>query len=188
MPDLSSLLSLLKSPKVALAVFLFSVSLLFAPFENWRLTRPAFTTDYESFFVVIMFLSGSIVAVEVLSKAWAVAKRPYYVWKRKMWVKKTFFSLNLEELCVLWAMCQSGTRTIKGSSSNHILLSLREKGCLRLMSGLQSFGQLHHAMPEDIFQIVYEKGLDRIPDDFKNSGRFDDEVRGIVEAATDRWS
>ena len=56
------------------------------------------------------------------------------------------------------------------------------------MSGIQSANQLHHAMPDDIFQIVSQRGLDRMPDEFKNSARFDEEVRDIVLAATDRWS
>lgn len=44
MPDLSALLSPLKSPKTALAVFMFSAALLFAPFERLGLKRPDFTT------------------------------------------------------------------------------------------------------------------------------------------------
>lgn len=188
MPDLSALLAPLKSPKAALAVFLFSASLLFAPFDRLGITRPAFTTEYESFFVVILFLSAAILVVEILTKAWRLAMRPYYAMKRKQMVEEVFLSLNLEELCVLWAMTQSGMRTIKGASSNPLMLSLREKGCLRLMSGFQSFNQLHHSMPDDIFKIVAERGYDRMPDDFKKSVRFDDEVRNIVQAATDPWS
>lgn len=188
MPDLSALLGTLKSPKTALAVFLFSAALLFAPFDHLGLNRPAFTTEYESLFVIALFLSAAILAVEVLSKGWRLALRPYYARKRKKWVEETFLSLNLHELVVLWAMTQSGTKTIKGSSSNHLMLSLRQKGCLHLIPGFQSPSQLHHAMPDDVFNIVSERGFDRMPDDFKNSVRFDDEVRDIVEAATDRWS
>lgn len=188
MPDLSALLAPLKSPRTALAAFLFAASLLFAPFDWLGIKRPAFTTEYESFFVVILFLSAAILAVEILSTARRLAMRPYYARKRKQMVEETFLSLNLEELCVLWAMTQAGVRTIKGASSNPVMLSLREKGCLRLMSGLQSFNQLHHAMPDDIFKIVSERGYDRMPDDFKKSVRFEDEVRNILHAATDPWS
>jgi len=188
MPDLSALLSPLKSPKTALAVFLFSAALLYAPFDRIGLIRPAFTTEYESFIVVVLFLSAAILAVEILSVAWRVTKRPYYKWKRKRRVEEIFLSLNIEELCVLWAMTQSGTKTIKGSSSNSIMLSLREKGCLYLLSGIQAANQLHHAVPDDIFKVVSERGFARMPDDFKNSARFEDEVKNIVGAATDRWS
>lgn len=188
MPDLSALLSPLKSPKTAFAVFLFSAALLFAPFDLVGLERPAFTTEYESFIVVVLFLSAAILSVEILSAGWRLARRPYYTWKRKQRVDETFLSLNLEELCVLWAMTQSGTRTIKGSSSNYIMLSLRQKGCLHLVSGIQTANQLHHAMPDDIFRIVSEKGLERMPVEFKNSARFEDEVRNIIAAATDPWS
>lgn len=187
MPDLSALLSPLKSPKTALAVFMFSAALLFAPFDRLGLKRPDFTTEYESFFIVVLFLSAAILAVEVLSAVWKLALRPYYARKRKRWVTETFLSLNLEELCVLWAMTEAGMKTIKGSSSNPVMLSLRRKGCLHLMSGLQSANQLHHSMPDDIFKVVAELGYERIPDDFKNSGRFDDEVRNILQAATDPW-
>ncbi|EAV40524.1 hypothetical protein SIAM614_21592 [Stappia aggregata IAM 12614] len=185
MPDLSALLAPLKSPKAALAVFIFSAALLFAPFDRLGLTRPAFTTEYESFFVIILFLSAAILVVELLSKGWRLALRLYYARKRKKRVEETFLSLNLQELCVLWAMTRSGTKTIKGSFSNHLMLSLRQKGCLHLVSGLQSANQLHHAMPDDVFKIVSERGYDRMPDDFKNSVRFEDEVRNIVQAATD---
>jgi hypothetical protein len=135
-----------------------------------------------------LFLSAAILAVEILSKAWWLATRPYYAWKHKQMVEEAFLSLNLQELCVLWAMTQSGVRTIKGSSSNHLMLSLREKGCLRLISGIQSLNQMHHSMPDDIFKVVAERGYDRMPDDFKNSVRFQDEVRNILHEATDRWS
>lgn len=188
MPDLTALLASLKSPKVALAAFLFSAALLFAPFDWLSLTRPAFTTEYESLFVIILFLSAAILVVEVLSKGWRLALRPYYARKRKKRVEETFLSLNLQELCVLWAMTEHGTKTIKGSSSNHLMLSLRQKGCLHIVSGLQSPNQLHHAMPDDIFKIVSERGYDRMPNDFKNSVRFDDEVHNIVQAATDHRS
>lgn len=83
MPDLSALLAPLKSPKAALAIFLFSAALLFVPFDRLGLTRPAFTTEYESYFVIILFLSAAILAVEVLSKGWRLALRPYYARKRK---------------------------------------------------------------------------------------------------------
>lgn len=188
MPDFSALLSPLKSPKTALAVFLFSAALLFAPFDLLGLTRPAFTTEYEAFIVVALFLSTAILAVEILSGTWGLLKRPYYRWKRKQSVEEIFLSLNLQELCVLWAMTQSGIRTIKGSSSNDIMLSLRQKGCLFIVPGLQVANQMHHAMPDDIFKIVSEKGLSRMPDDFTKSARFEDEIRSIVSVATDRWS
>lgn len=77
MPDLSALLAPLKSPKTALAVFLFAAALLFAPFDWLGIKRPAFTTEYESFFVVILFLSAAILAVEILSTARRLAMRPY---------------------------------------------------------------------------------------------------------------
>lgn len=188
MPDLSALLSPLKSIKTALAVFLFSAALLFAPFDDLGLKRPSFTTDYESYFVAVFFLSAAILAVELLSSLWRLAKRPYYMRKRRQWVERTFLSLNLEELCVLWAMTRSGTKTIKGSSSNYLLLSLRQKGCLNLMPGIQTFNQLHHAMPDDIFEIVSERGLARMPDDFTRSTGFEDRVHEILLEATDRWS
>ena len=188
MPDLSALLSSLKSPKTALAVFLFSAALLFAPFDRLGLARPAFTTDYQSFIIVILFLSAAILAVEILGFIWRQTKRPYYSWKRRRWVNETFLSLNLEELCVLWAMTQAGTKTIKGSSSNELMLSLRQKGCLHIVSGIQTVNQLHHAMPDEIYKIVSEKGFGRMPDNFKNSVRFEDEVQSILSAATDRWS
>lgn len=188
LPDFPALLASLKSPKVALAIFLFAAALLFAPFDWLGINRPAFTTEYESLFVVILFLSAAILVVEILSKTWRFVKRPYYTRKRKQAVEETFLSLNLNELCVLWVMTQSGERTIMGGSSNPIMLSLRQKGCLRLMSGIQSMNQLHHAMPEDIFKIVAERGYERMPDDFKNSTRFEDDVQNIFRSAIDPWS
>lgn len=188
MPDLSALLSTLKSPKTALAVFLFSAALIFAPFDSIGVKRPAFTNEYEGFIAVVLLLSAAILSVEILSATWRIAKHPYYKWKRKRQVAEIFLSLNLEELCVLWSMTQSGIKTIKGSSSNYLMLSLRQKGCLYLISGIQTANQLHHVMHDDIFKIVAEKGFDRIPDDFKNSARFQDEVQNILSAATNRWS
>ena len=90
MPDLSALLAPLKSPKTALAVFLFAAALLFAPFDWLGIKRPAFTTEYESFFVIALFLSAAILAVEILSKAWRFVKRPYYAKKRKQMIEEAF--------------------------------------------------------------------------------------------------
>ncbi len=188
MPDLSALLAALKSPKTTLAAFLFSAALLFVPFESLGLTRPAFTSEYEGFFVIVLFLSAAMLTVNFLTGLWYVAKLPYNAYKRRLRTIETFCSLNLQELCVLWAMTQIGTKTIKGSSSNHIMLSLRQKGCLRLISGLQYANQLHHEMPDEIYSIVQERGLDRMPEEFKNSPRFEDEVRNAYEEACDRWS
>ena len=94
MPDLSALLSALKSPKTALAVFLFSAALLFAPFDRLGLTRPTFTTEYESLFIVILFLSAAVLAVEILSWVLRLATRPYYAWKRKQRIEEIFLSLK----------------------------------------------------------------------------------------------
>lgn len=185
MPNLSALLAALKSPKAALAVFLFSAAFFFAPFDRLDLTHPAFTAEYESFFFIILLLSAAILAVEVLSKGWRLALRLYYARKRKKRVEETFLSLNVQELCVLWAMTQSSIKTIQGSSTNLLMLSLRQKGCLRLVSGIQFANQLHHEMPDEIFKIVTERGYNRIPDNIKNSDRFEDEVRSILQAATD---
>jgi hypothetical protein len=186
--DLSSILSSLKSPKTALAVFIFSAALLFAPFDQLGIARPAFTTEYESLIVITLFLSSAVITVEFLALAWNTIRRPYYAWRRQQSVLNIFFSLNLEEICLLWAMTQLGTKTIKGSSSNYIMLSLRQKGCLYLVPGIQSANQLHHAMYDDIYKVVSEKGFGRIPDEFKYSSNFQESVRAIVESATDRWS
>lgn len=48
MPDLTALLASLKSPKVALAAFLFSAALLFAPFDWLSLTpTPLLCTETQ---------------------------------------------------------------------------------------------------------------------------------------------
>lgn len=188
MPDFSTLISSLKSPRTSLAVFLFSAGLLYAPFEALGITRPNFTVEYESIFVVLLFLAGAILIVEFLVFLGRIIKKPYLIWKRRATVEKIFLSLNLAELCVLWAMTQSGTKTIKGSSSNHTMLSLRQKGCLHITSGIQYLNQLHHEMPDDLYQIVAKRGYERMPDDFKEAASFQDDVRNYVDMATDRWS
>lgn len=188
MPNIIEVIHALRSPRLSLVVFVFCASLLFAPFEEIGMTRPDFTNDYEIYIITALLLSTSFLLVEALSAARQAVMRLFRIRQRKKWVEETFYQLNVEELCVLWSMTQSGTRTIKGSSSNALMLSLRQKKCLHYISGFQHMNQLHHEMPRDIYEIVRERGYDRMPDDFKNSVRFHDEVEKILVHATDPWS
>ncbi|WP_229582938.1 super-infection exclusion protein B [Paracoccus sp. S-4012] len=130
MPDLTALLSVLKSPKTALAVLLFSTSLLFFPFDAMGLKRPSFTTEYEALIVVAMFLSGALLVVDLFLAGWRMVQKPLLARQRKTFVTEAFLSLNLQELSVLWAMTQAGTRTIKGPFDSPVMISLRQKGVL----------------------------------------------------------
>ncbi len=180
----------LKSPKTALVLFLFSGALLFVPLESLGLAQPEFTAEYQTQIVVVFFLAAAILTLEIGSLALKLITAPFRARARRQRTKETFYSLNLEELCVLWVMTQSGTKTIKGDYTNHVMISLRQKNALGLIMGYQTMGEAHHFMPQELFDLVAKHGYGRFPDDFKNSVRFEDEVREIVRRSTDwrSWS
>lgn len=175
----------LKSPRTALVLLLFSGALLFFPTEKISIAQPSFTQEYQTQILVVFFLSGSILVLEVGDLFLTLLGAPFRAKARKKQLEQTFLSLNLNELCVLWVMTQSGTKTIKGDYTNHVMISLRQKGALGLIMGYQNLGEAHHFMPDDLYELVRDRGYTRFPDDFKNSTRFEDEVREIVFRSTD---
>ena len=175
----------LRSPRTALVLFLFSGALLFVPTESLGIPQPQFAEDYQTQILIVFFLSCSILALELGDLFLTLLGAPFRAKARKKQVEQTFLSLNLNELCVLWVMTQSGTKTIKGDYTNHVMISLRQKGALGLIMGYQNLGEAHHYMPDDLYDIVRDRGYSRFPDEFKNSTRFEDEVREIVFRSTD---
>jgi hypothetical protein len=175
----------LKSPRTALVLLLFSGALLFFPVEKLGLEQPEFTAEYQAQILVVFFLAVAVLALEIASFFLDLIGAPFRARARQKRTEETFYSLNLEELCVLWVMTQSGTKTIKGDYTKHVMISLRQKDALGLVMGYQNLGEAHHFMPDTLYDLVAERGYDRFPDEFKNSVRFEDEVREIVRRSTD---
>lgn len=179
----------LKSPKTALVLFLFSGALLFVPIDRLGVEQPEFTDEYQTQILLVFFLASAIIILEVVTWTVSTIRAPF---KRRAQekafmehIEKTFYSLNLEELCVLWAMTQGGTKSIKADYNNHVMVSLRQKNALGLITGVQSLHEMHHYMPDELYDLVAERGCERMPEDFRNSVRFEDEVREIVHRSTD---
>ena len=82
-------------------------------------------------------------------------------------------------------MVRCGMRTIKGAYDNPIMLSMLYKGALHVVPGLASYSKFPHQMPADLFEMVQQEGSSRFPVDFRDSIRFEDEVREMVRRATD---
>lgn len=175
----------LKSPRTALVLALFSGALLFFPFEEIGLDKPKFTAEYQTQILLVFVFALAILALEAFELLLALAGAPFRARARRKQTEETFYSLNLNELCVLWVMTQTGTKTIKGDYTNPVMISLRQKNCLGILAGYQNLGGAHHYMPDALYDLVKERGYERFPDDFKNSSRFQDEVREIVYRATD---
>ncbi|KJZ18976.1 super-infection exclusion protein B [Loktanella sp. S4079] len=179
----------LKSPKTALVLFLFSGALLFVPVKRLGLSQPEFTDVYQTQILVVFFLASAILILEILTWAVSMILSPFQRRAREKAyresIEKTFYSLNLDELCVLWAMTQGGTKTIKASYDNHVMVSLRQKNALGLITGVQSLHEAHHFMPDALYDLVLERGYERMPEDFRNSVRFEDEVRERVHRSID---
>lgn len=179
----------LKSPKTALVLFVFSGALLFVPIDRLGLEQPEFTDAYQTQILLVFFLASAILILEIV--IWTVFTIRAPLQKRarekayKDSIEKTFNSLNLDELCVLWAMTQGGTKSIKADYDNHVMVSLRQKNALGLIPGLQNLTEAHHYMPDALYDLVAERGYERMPEDFRNSVRFEDEVREIVRRSTD---
>lgn len=179
----------LKSPKTALVLLLFSGVLLFVPIDRLGLNPPEFTEEYQTQILLVFFLASAILILEIVTLMISMIRSPFQRRAREKAlhesVEKTFYSLNLDELCVLWAMTHGGTKTIKASYDNHVMVSLRQKNALGLISGVQSLHEAHHYMPDALYDLVAERGYERMPEEFRNSVRFEDEVRERVHRSTD---
>ncbi len=178
----------LKSPKTATVLFLFTGALLFAPLEKAGLEKPEFTSDYQTQILLVFLLASAILTLEISIVLFHLVRRfitaPFRAKaQRKHW-REVFVSLNLQELCVLWVMTQSGMKSIKGDYSKTVMISLRQKGALGLMGGTYASHEAHHFMPDPLYEIVAKEGYERFPDDFKNSPRFEDEVKKIHHNST----
>ncbi len=184
----------LKSPRTALVLVLFTGALLFVPLDQLGLEQPQFTTEYQTQILLVFLLASAILILEILTWTALKFRAPFQKRARKKAYKKaiekTFYSLNLDELCVLWAMTQNGTKSIKGDYNNHVMVSLRQKNALGLIPGVQNLNEAHHYMPDALYDLVAKHGYERMPKDFRESVRFEDEVREIVHRSTDwrTWS
>ncbi len=181
----SQLFQAMKSPRTALVFAIFSGALLFVPFERIGVTQPQFTQDYQTQILVVFVFALAILSLEAFEIILALIGIPFRVRANRKQLNAAFYSLNLNELCVLWSMTQTGMKTIKADYHNPVMISLRQKGCLGLLTGPQNMPEAHHYMPDALFKVVREKGHDRFPNEFKNSVRFEDELREIVRQATD---
>jgi hypothetical protein len=178
----------LKSPKTALVLFLFSGALLFFPTDKLGLEQPEFTEAYQTQILLVFFLATAVLILEIVTWVISAIRAPFRRWAReksdKKGIEKVFHSLNLHELCVLWAMTQNGTKVIKGNYNNHVMVSLRQKRALGIITGVQHLNEAHHFMPDALYELVSEGGYDFMPKDFRDSGQFEDEVRDIVHRST----
>jgi hypothetical protein len=180
----------LKSPKTAVVLFLFSGAILFIPIEKLGLIQPKFTDAYQTQILLVFYLTSAIIILEIMIWAFSTISAPFQRRAREKYynelIEKTFYSLNLNELCVLWAMTQGGTKSIKADYNNHLMVSLRQKNALDLIQGINTLSEAHHYMPDALYDLVAQRGHERMPEGFRNSPQFEDEVREIVYRST-RW-
>lgn len=175
----------LKSPRTALVLAIFSGALLFFPFDSIGLIQPKFTKEYQAQILIIFIFSLAILVSVFIEIFLMLMGTPFRAKATKKQAEDGFYSLNLEELCVLWVMTQNGTKVIKGDYANPVMISLRQKQCLGMLTGPQNLNEAHHYMPDAVYDLVKERGYERFPEDFKNSMKFEDEVREIVHRSTD---
>jgi hypothetical protein len=184
MDVLISILGVLKSPRTSVIVTIFCLLALFAPYDALQLSRSAFVENYQAIITTCLFLALSVLALEAAGWIWKLARLPIVKMKRIKRVNEIFQSLNLDELCVLYVMTQMGTKVIKGSFDNHAMISLRQKGALFAQNGTFMITEWPHVIPSDLFEMVAEQADTRFPPDFRQSPRFEDEVRNRFERST----
>lgn len=191
MEPISQLLSIIKSPKTALVLFVFGCSLLYMPFEKVGLEQPEFTNEYRVHLTVLTLLAAAFLAVELSNKIASILMIPFRRRRRKKKVEELFFSLNLNELCVLWNAVQDGSVIVNGDMSKPTISSLQQKGAIVAIGGVQNALEANYRIPNDVFEIVKELGLDRFPDDWRQAKDFDKRVRDRsfdVINWRDRWN
>ena len=184
MDVLIAILNFLKSPKASAVVVVFCGLVLFVPYDWLNISRPAFVDNYEAMVTTVLFVSMAVLFVEAMLYLGHIVRLPGIRRRRAARFKEIFLSLNLDELCVLYAMVKSGTKIIKGKYDNHAMLSLTQKGALTMAGGVYSTFGYPHIIPDDLFEIVRESGFERFPLEFRNSTTFEDEVRERLVRAT----
>lgn len=182
---LSHLFQAIKSPRNAFIMLFFSGAFLFFPFEKVGIDRPKFTEEYETHILLLFVFAASIIALELALKVWQILGAPFRAKQRRRKAWEAFNSINLNELCVLWDMSRKGMQTIRGDFTNPIMVSLRHKGCLFPISGPQNLSKAPHGMPLELYNIVRQHGYNAFSMEFRESPRFEDEVRRMVNEATD---
>ena len=85
----------LKSPRTALVLLLFSGALLFFPVEKLGLEPPNFTAEYQAQILVVFFLAGAVLGLEIASIILALIGAPFRARARRKRTEATFYSLNL---------------------------------------------------------------------------------------------
>jgi len=178
------ILDAVRSPKLAAVFLIVSASLLFLPEQFAGIEKPAFTAEYQTHILLVFLLSSAVLAVEILGMALIIILLPFERRREQRKVDETFYSLNLPELCVMFAMTQMGTRTIKGSYDNPVMISLREKGCLTPIPGPQGLLDMHHRAYPRIWDKVKAEGFGRFPKEFRESSNFEDEVERFLHSST----
>jgi amino acid transporter len=156
MPDFSTIFAYVKTPHAAIVVVLFCALLLFFPLEHVGLAQLKLSNE-NSFIVFCMFLVAlSRLSADFLFFAIGSFRRFINKRRRRRFVKKAVLSLNLEEICVLYKLCQLGRRTFKGSYDNSTIISMRSKGCLTWIAGPQSVLEMHYLVPDDIYEFFFD--------------------------------
>ncbi|KPD10251.1 super-infection exclusion protein B [Phaeobacter sp. 11ANDIMAR09] len=179
----------LKSPKMAFVLLLFTGALLFAPIDQLGLQQPEFTDAYQTQILLVFFFALAVTILEIVVWTGSAIRTSHKRRSRQKAyeadIEEIFLSLNLEELCVLWAMTEDGTKSIQGAHDNRVMVSLRQKKALGLIPGVHTLHSTHHYMPDALYDLVKMRGYERMPKDFTNSVRFEDEIKDIIHKSTD---
>lgn len=183
----SSVIGVLKSPKLSAAFFISSGAFLFFPFEKFKMDAPSFTSEYESYIFIVFVVSFSILVIEAIPRAWRFITSPYRRIQGHLTASRIVSSLNVNERCVLWHIQRQGMETIHGSLESPILTSMRYKGALYLIKSTSSMFDYPHAVPDRILQIVRSEGTNIFHKELRESPRFEEEVMRMVAEATSRW-
>ncbi|WP_297768043.1 super-infection exclusion protein B [uncultured Roseovarius sp.] len=172
---------------VRLSVFLCvsSLILLLVPYQKLDLQLPSIIIENAGALTVIGILSFANLVLHFLQFLSQLVRRHFFKLKRRSRIKEVFLDLNFGELCVLYYCTQAGIRAFKATPNSVIIMSLKAKGCIHHISGIQSAVEMHFQIFDDIFDIVRQEGKDRFPKEFLDQYNWDEQIRDTFIRATD---
>ncbi len=173
---LKDIAGLLKDVRLSLFLMIAACLMLYLPFDTLDLNRPAIIDTQKDVITIVGILASANLAMHFLHFLWRKVQDIRCKRNRKTNISKVFYDLNFDELCVLYYCTQAGIRAFKAAPNSVIIMSLKAKGCIHHVQGIQSALEMHFGIFDDIYEIVRKDGQERFPKDFLEQFDWKEEV------------
>ena len=175
--------------RLSLFIVIASVLLIYFPYQMVGLTKPSIISEHEEKLVVAGILAAANVAIHFVEWLFAHVRSCRFKSSRRKKVQQIFHDLNYQELCVILYCTIAGVRAFKATPQSVIIISLQQKQCIHLVSGVQSPLNMHFNIFDDIFELVRKQGTERLPAELLAQPDWQEKVREVYHESIDwrKW-